>query len=499
MSQLDLIAELRAHRPVAPAELRERVRQLAADAPAPRRRFTWRRALVVAIAVGRAGGGRPACSARATAGTNAARRRDAVETQKVLAAPTAARQGGDSSAGSAPQIGAAPRTRRPGPAPPSSSQRSRRRARTNAQRYSATLSLRLQGRGRGLGRDEQGAADRRRDGRPPDRPCNVDAARKDGEAYLVLQGAAHPRPGGGRRSSARSARSSARTSRSRICRRASTRPRRTIARLQAQLAELRAPAADRGRARADRHALGAHREPPAPARRHDPRRVLRDREAAHARRRRPPPPARRTATARCTGSASRSAGSGSARSTRSRSARRSCCCSLLALAPRARHPPPARGALLAPQPGAWTCGEDAERRRPDRQLAELGVDAAGVLRARRVGLLDLGLAHRQRLAHRADRAEAGLPPLGRAEHVEVDLDVVDLLHAADVGVPPALVRVDEGAAPREAGARVDDLVAVHLAAAALHLVLRVQGERRARLCSCCMARIVCRVSGPRKT
>src|SRR5580765_5792092 len=51
MSQLDLIAQIREHRPVAPAELRERVRQLAADAPAPRRRFTWRRALVVAIAV----------------------------------------------------------------------------------------------------------------------------------------------------------------------------------------------------------------------------------------------------------------------------------------------------------------------------------------------------------------------------------------------------------------------------------------------------------------
>src|SRR5580765_2670891 len=51
MSQLDLIAEIRENRPVAPAELRERVRQLAADAPAPRRRFTWRRALVVAIAV----------------------------------------------------------------------------------------------------------------------------------------------------------------------------------------------------------------------------------------------------------------------------------------------------------------------------------------------------------------------------------------------------------------------------------------------------------------
>src|SRR5262249_25823671 len=51
MSQLDLIAELRANRPVAPAEVRERVRQLAPNAPVAGRRVTWRRALVVAIAV----------------------------------------------------------------------------------------------------------------------------------------------------------------------------------------------------------------------------------------------------------------------------------------------------------------------------------------------------------------------------------------------------------------------------------------------------------------
>ena len=58
MSQLDLIAELRAHRPVAPSELRARVRDLAATAPAPRRRFTWRRALVVASRGGRTRGRR---------------------------------------------------------------------------------------------------------------------------------------------------------------------------------------------------------------------------------------------------------------------------------------------------------------------------------------------------------------------------------------------------------------------------------------------------------
>ena len=50
MSQRDLIAELRDARVAAPAEVRERVRLLAASAPAPpRRRLTWRRALVVAV------------------------------------------------------------------------------------------------------------------------------------------------------------------------------------------------------------------------------------------------------------------------------------------------------------------------------------------------------------------------------------------------------------------------------------------------------------------
>ena len=69
------------------------------------------------------------------------------------------------------------------------------------------------------------------------------------------------------------------------------------------------------------------------------------------------------------------------------------------------------------------------------------------------------------------------------EHVEVDLDLVDLLHAADVGVAEGLVGVDERAALLEAGARVDHLVAVDLAAAALELVLRdaaaASGRRRA--------------------
>jgi hypothetical protein len=48
MSQPDLLTELRAARPSAPAELRERVRLVAAQAP-PTRRVTWRRAALVLV------------------------------------------------------------------------------------------------------------------------------------------------------------------------------------------------------------------------------------------------------------------------------------------------------------------------------------------------------------------------------------------------------------------------------------------------------------------
>jgi len=48
MSQLDLLQELRDARPAAPAEVRERVRLLAAQAP-PQRRVTWRRAAIVLV------------------------------------------------------------------------------------------------------------------------------------------------------------------------------------------------------------------------------------------------------------------------------------------------------------------------------------------------------------------------------------------------------------------------------------------------------------------
>lgn len=72
MSRLDLLAELRETRPAAPAELRERVREIAAASPAPRRRprLTWKRGAGVlvpavlalaaaAVVLGRGGGSTP--------------------------------------------------------------------------------------------------------------------------------------------------------------------------------------------------------------------------------------------------------------------------------------------------------------------------------------------------------------------------------------------------------------------------------------------------------
>jgi hypothetical protein len=51
MSQRDLVTELRGARITAPSQLRERVRLIAAADATPTRRFTWRRALVVALPV----------------------------------------------------------------------------------------------------------------------------------------------------------------------------------------------------------------------------------------------------------------------------------------------------------------------------------------------------------------------------------------------------------------------------------------------------------------
>src|SRR5829696_953654 len=176
---------------------------------------------------------------------------------------------------------------------------------------------------------------------------------------------------------------------------------------------------------------------------------------------------------RSTASSSRSRGSGSWRSTRSRSPRRSPCSRCCSGSPRA----PSGAAARKRSSARPDLREHAERRLADGQLAELRVDARARVAARLVRLLHLGAAHRERAPDGANRPEPRLAPFRLAEHLDVDLDVVDLLHAADVRVAPRLVRVHEGARAREARTGVDDLVAVDLAAPALHLVLRPQGER----------------------
>ena len=157
---------------------------------------------------------------------------------------------------------------------------------------------------------------------------------------------------------------------------------RKIARLQARLAYWQAqPQTRRGRqARGGAHGCRS-RSSAAAGRPRSRRRATRTRlgaddDEAGAR-------ARRTrATARCTTSASRSAGSGSSPSTCSRSRAASSSWARSSGSPRAPSAGTARTSLLSSAPDL---GEDPERRLADRQLAELGVDAAGLVGARGVG------------------------------------------------------------------------------------------------------------------
>src|SRR5439155_24368291 len=124
MSQLDLARTLRESRPVAPPDLRERVRLVVAQSAPPRRQFlTWRRALLVAVPVAIAVG----------AGVLATRpgQHDAQQ-QQPLAAETVDVSGSTGGAAhTAPQVrrSLAPLT------VPASAKR--------IQRYSASLELRL--------------------------------------------------------------------------------------------------------------------------------------------------------------------------------------------------------------------------------------------------------------------------------------------------------------------------------------------------------------------
>lgn len=136
MSQPDFIAELRGARPVAPAEVRERVRLIALEAQPATRRLTWRRSLLVAVPVAAAlvaaallVPGHGARNATRTTESHAP-----LDTESTLATPPVARKaaGPLSAAGTA---AATPSFAPTGTVPAPSANR--------IQRYSASLELRV--------------------------------------------------------------------------------------------------------------------------------------------------------------------------------------------------------------------------------------------------------------------------------------------------------------------------------------------------------------------
>jgi hypothetical protein len=162
MSQPDLAHVLRDARPVAPPELRERVRLVAAQAtPPPRRRLvTWRRALLVAVPVAIA----------VVAG--------------VLATRPSHRQAelhGEAVAQRAAGTGAAPDSIAQAPARPALAPNTKR-----IQRYSASLELRLRDAAAVSDASKRAIAIAHRLGGYEQR-VNVDAARTTGYASIVLR------------------------------------------------------------------------------------------------------------------------------------------------------------------------------------------------------------------------------------------------------------------------------------------------------------------------
>jgi hypothetical protein len=131
MSQRDLVAELRAARIPAPAEVRERIRAIAAtDTSSREPRFTWRRALVVALPVA-------AAVAATIVVTRPANHVTAIPVETAIA---------DQAAKLAPQVHGSPAhtfstqsgtAHTPGIAIPVAP------SRTRVQRYGATLALRV--------------------------------------------------------------------------------------------------------------------------------------------------------------------------------------------------------------------------------------------------------------------------------------------------------------------------------------------------------------------
>jgi hypothetical protein len=135
MSQRDLAAELRAARITAPSELRERVRLIAAADTTPTRRFTWRRALVIALPVA-------AAIAASIVFTRPSDHR-ATGTQTVIHSPAVAQQGSAKSAHGGFAAGVAPTVTTDSATGAGATRMSVPTTPGRVQTYGASLSLRL--------------------------------------------------------------------------------------------------------------------------------------------------------------------------------------------------------------------------------------------------------------------------------------------------------------------------------------------------------------------
>jgi hypothetical protein len=161
MSQLDLARTLREARPVAPSELRERVRLVAAQPTPPRRQLvTWRRALIVAVPVAAAiavgvVATRPTHNAAAPEGMIQHARVGAARSDKALTTLAPSR------------VAVAPNANR-------------------VQRYSASLELRVHDAGDISYASKRAVAIAHSLGGYEQR-INVDTARKSGYASIVLR------------------------------------------------------------------------------------------------------------------------------------------------------------------------------------------------------------------------------------------------------------------------------------------------------------------------
>ncbi len=484
MSQPELVAALRAARPSAPPELRERVRMLAVDAAdsgsAPRRRLTWRRALVIAVPVAAAVAAAVVLLPRG--GTDAT-----APTPPLVeraASPTTAAAGAAGSgavkAATADSVGAYRALPAPSPSRP--------------QKYSAALELRLHDSAAVSAASRRATAIVAALGGYPS-SLNVDAGRAAGYASLVFRVPRSRVETAVRRLSSLGTIVNENVRIQDLGAQVSAADR-TLQRLRKQLAVLRAEpqtteveqrvaaleGADRetaARPRGD----APHREPrdrDAPARlagaEDGGRRAPRPRPAARARDRVPLARDRRGLRARARAAV--------------RAARRR------DLARRASGAPAARGRAAQPvlswakmrNVGSPTgSSPNSGFTQPCSSVRDAYVSSTS---ARHIG----SGCRTARIA-----PKPGARRSAAREHVEVDLDVEHLLHAADVRVPPRLVRVDERTARERHAPGYTTLS--QWTPQRLHSISSWgrSGSRDGAVSCCCIPLIVGTSPGPRKT